>query len=295
MQINIEKLAQQFNIPGKVSIVTGQGGLTKINAVTNSSTAEIYLHGAHLTSFQKDGKQLIWLSPNAEFLPQKAIRGGIPICWPWFGKKPDNPALPQHGFARISNFDILETNTDDEGNVSIVLSLESGDRPLSMFPYKFELRIKFVIGSQLSVSLTTYNRSDTSFKITEAIHTYFQVEDIRQTILSGLNGITHYDQLAGKDFTQAGEVFFMEETDAIYQKTENELLIKEAGKVSARIAQQNANSTVVWNPWVEKSKSMTDFPNEGYLNMLCVEAANTGEGIELPPGSSHTMTQVISD
>jgi len=294
MQIS-KQLAERFNIPGKVTIGLGKGGQTKISINSKEFSAEIYLHGAHLTSYQKAGKEIIWLSPNAEFLPQKAIRGGIPICWPWFGKNPNDTTLPQHGFARISNFDIKEINEDEDGKISITLFLESGKRPLSMFPYRFTLEVKFIIGEQLRVSLTTYNESGSSFKITEAIHSYFQVEDIRQTVLSGLNGVKHFDQLTEKHFTQAGEAFFMEETDAIYENSEVTLQIKEAGNVSTNIAQNNANSTVVWNPWTEKSKGMADFPNEGYLNMLCVEAANTGLGIEILPGSSHTITQIISD
>ena len=290
---NIELLDQGFGVSGKVKFSLGKGNLPKICIFTKKSSAEIYLHGAHLTSFKTLGRELIWLSPNAEFQNDKAIRGGVPICWPWFGKHPQNSTLPQHGFARLSNFEVSQAFEDELENIVIVLSLESGNKPLSMFPYQFRLEIKFVIGENLEVSLTTMNQGNESFRITEAIHTYFQVTDIRQTAVNGLDKVSYFDQLEQTSYTHAGNLFFIEETDNIFSSPEQPLQILEAGENIASINQHGANSTIIWNPWIDKSRQMRDFPNQGYLNMLCIEAANTDEGVLIQPGKQHTITQII--
>ncbi len=290
MSAEVDKLNESLSINDKVEFRLGKGGLKKIHITNKMSDAEIYLHGAHLTSYKFAKRELIWLSPNAEFQNDKAIRGGIPICWPWFGKHPQNASLPQHGFARLSNFEVSQVFEDECENIVIILSLESGKKPLSMFPYQFRLEVKFVIGDNLEISLTTINQGNVSFRVTEAIHTYFQVADIRQTVVSGLDKVDYFDQLEQTSYTHAGQLFFIEETDNIFNSADQPLQIVEAGEVLSNINQRNANSTVIWNPWIEKSGV---FPNDGYLNMLCVEAANTEEGALVQSGKQHTIAQVI--
>lgn len=307
----LKQLNQQFAIKDKVEFISGVNQQVAIQINTNWSKAVIYLQGAHLTSFkvieehsnQQSYKELIWLSPLAYYQSGKAIRGGIPICWPWFGKVADKPELPQHGFARTSLFDVKQVVEMEDGNIQIILILENTQLSENLWPFQFNLQVIFIIGRELSIELKTTNTGDKAFCISEAIHSYFKVKNIHQTQLKGLEQSRYFDQLSQTSQQQHAALDFEQEVDRIYQ-TDGEsdcctLTVNQKFESSNDshetiiISQKNANSTVVWNPWTNKSRQMMDFPDQAFLEMLCVEAANTGQDILVQPGQSHSIYQVI--
>ena len=296
MNANIDALNATFGLDGKI-IFTENKGLVKLSAQTQFSKLECYLHGAHITSFvMNNAEDLLWLSPLALFEKGKAIRGGIPICWPWFGKHPSSSSLQQHGFARNSIFDVKATKELENGDLQIALVLTANEATMKVWPYHFSLELHITAGMSLSIELVTHNLDSKVFSVTEAIHSYFNVRDISNISLNGLQGCTYYDQLVDNDFVQTElSCQFTRETDRIYQAPVNEILVLQDKATKIRIKQEHGNAVVVWNPWVEKSKSMSDFPDNGFKNMLCVEAANARYSvIELAPGESHSIKQIIS-
>ncbi len=257
--------------------------------------AEVHLQGAHLTSYiPKAASEVLWLSPLAKFEKQIAIRGGIPICWPWFGKHPEYPQLAQHGFARNSRFKLSNLEQADDLSVTVTMTLSSSDITFEGFPYSFLLTVIFVIGESLSVELLTENCSNSPMPISQAIHSYFSVDDIVKTKLLGLSNHSYWDQLALKEGKQIdSELKFDQETDRIYQ-TSNAHLDVICDRHRIHIEQENENASVVWNPWENKSKLMSDFPDSGYKHMLCVEAAHAGERIFVAPGEQLSLKQCIT-
>ena len=291
-----DELNKTFGLGGKIQFST-KNRLTKLIATSKNSTLECYLQGAHITSFSpNDSAEILWLSPIARFEQGKAIRGGIPICWPWFGKHPIDSSLPQHGFARNSLFEIVQTTELDNGDLQIRLSMQTNEESLRLWPFKFKLSVIITVGASLSIELKTENTDSQNITITEAIHSYFAIKDISTTQLQGLENTSYYDQLLDSDALQANSpVEFTQEVDCIYRAPTNDLLILDDGTPKTKIQQAHGNAVVVWNPWIEKSKSMNDYPNNGYTKMLCVEAANTRYGsIDLSPGEHHSIKQIIT-
>jgi glucose-6-phosphate 1-epimerase len=296
MTSNVEALNNAFGLDGKINF-TENKGLVKLTAQTKFSKLECYLHGGHITSFAiNNAEELLWLSPMAIFAKGKAIRGGIPLCWPWFGKHPSGSSLQQHGFARNSIFDVKDTIELENGDLQIVLGLTANAATMELWPYHFSLELRITAGMSLSVELVTHNLDSKVFSVTEAIHSYFNVRDVSKIRLNGLQGSTYYDQLLDNYFVQTElNCTLSSDTDRIYQVPDNEILLLQDKAPNIRIEQEHGNAVVVWNPWIEKAKSMSDFPDNGYKNMLCVEAANARySAIELAPGNSHSIKQTIS-
>jgi glucose-6-phosphate 1-epimerase len=294
MKANLERLNKAFGLDGKIKFIE-DNNLIKLRVQNQYSQLECFLHGAHITSFKpNEGEELIWLSPLSNYKKGKAIRGGIPICWPWFGK-PENSSLQQHGFARNSLFDVHKTSELDNGEIELVLFLRANEESLQIWPYQFSLEVHITIGERLSIELITHNIDTKNFLLTEAIHTYFKVSDISALSLTGLQGATYYDQLLDMEsFQSEASLTFISETDRIYKAPDGDINIIQNKGPGIVIEQDHGGAVVVWNPWLEKSASMSDFPNDGYQTMVCVEAANTlYQTINLAPGSRHSIKQTI--
>lgn len=293
---NTDELNKTFGLGGKVRFIT-ENKLIKFIATSKTSVLEGYLQGAHVTSFiPNDCTEVLWLSPLAKFEQGKAIRGGIPICWPWFGKHPVNTSLSQHGFARNSLFEVVQTAELNNGDLQLTLAMQQSEESLRLWPYKFKLNLIITLGSSLSIELETKNTDTQIITLTEAIHSYFAIRDIATTQLQGLANTPYYDQLLETDSRQSNlTAEFTEEVDRIYRAPANDLFILREGLANTRLQQVHGNAVVVWNPWIEKSKSMGDFPDNGYTQMLCVEAANTRyASINLAPGECHSIKQIIT-
>lgn len=277
----------------KIHRLDNPSGLKVLKFETPKASLVFHLQGAHVTSFIPRGaSDLLWLSPMADFIPGKAIRGGIPVCWPWFGKH-SNTDLPQHGFARNSLFQLLDVQATAGDGVIITLELNSSDETQVMFPYAFNLKVELTLSTSLTIKLITTNLSDRPLPLSQAIHSYLNISNIHQIKLNGLAEYSFMDQLSGKTHKETrNSITFAEETDRIYHLNNAQLLVDDSTRRIV-IEQQGDNSTVVWNPWIDKSQRMSDFADDGYLEMLCIEAANTGNNLLLQPGDSYELSQTI--
>lgn len=247
--------------------------------------AKVALHGAHVMAWEPSttDSPVLYLSPDAVLREGKAIRGGIPICWPWFNAHPTDPSLPSHGFARtaIWHLDLAE---DDEEGVTLHLSFKHGN--LSAFA---AIRLGFT----LEVAVETTNLGDQPCSLSGALHTYLAVTDIDAVRISGLDGCRYLDTVGTPtERIQLGEVAFDQEVDRIYDHADDALL-DDGGRIIV-VEKEGSPSTVVWNPWIEKSKGLTDLPDDGYRHFVCIEAAISNErAIILAPGGSHTLRTTI--
>jgi len=261
-------LLQHLTIPGHLSLSAGHGGLTVAKVTTEWSTAEIYLNGAHVTSFQKNGESpLLFLSKESLFTPGKAIRGGVPIIFPWFGGREGHQA---HGFARTTEWSLEETSKQADGTVTLRFLL-----PENLFSCRVEYHV--TVGAELTLALTVTNPTEETVSYEGCLHTYFTVGSIDQVSVSGLNGGRYIDQLDGNVVkTESQEaVTFDAELDRIYLDTPAMLEILD-GSLKRKIILETTgcHSAVVWNPWIDKSQRMADFGNEEYRKMVCVESGN---------------------
>ncbi len=269
-------------------------GFVVANLTTPFATASIALQGAHVMTYQPAGQPpLIWLSKFAKFAPGKSIRGGVPVCWPWFGAHATDAKLPGHGFARTVPWDLVDARMLPDQRVRLVFELEQSDATRAQWPHASTVKNTITIGQELEVELATTNLGASPFELGQALHTYFEVGDIRQTTISGLEDCEFIDKVAGgARKTQQGAVNFTQETDRVYFGTRGHCEIRDPalGRTIV-ITSTGSRSTVVWNPWTEKADKMGDFGPDGHLAMVCVENANAVDDvIQLAPGATHRMT-----
>lgn len=271
-------------------------GFAYIEIQNKNAKAKVALQGGHLFHYQLQGKKpLLWLSEASSFTRGKAIRGGIPLCWPWFGQHSSDPELPQHGFARTAAFELGETNEIDDGTTALTLHLHHSPATLALWPYKFDLRLDLVVGNTLSVALTTRNCDTTPFTVSSALHSYFAVSHIDRVVVQGLAGKHYFDALTGEMQHQEGDLNIQAEVDRVYEET-GELLKLLDGKRRVSILPEGSQSTVVWNPWLEKSRRMADMNDDGYTTMLCIETANARQDARLlQPDAEQTLKVVLTE
>jgi glucose-6-phosphate 1-epimerase len=273
----------KFEIPDALTFEEGPGGLIFTNITTPTATARICLHGAHLTSFIPKGQEeVLWLSPDAIYHPDKAIRGGIPICWPWFSAHPSDPIQPSHGYARLSQWKIAVTSMPDPNTVEIQLTLPG-------------CSLKITVSDTLSLQLTTHNNTDAHITLTSALHTYLRISDISKIHVQGLDHTHYLDDVDGSKLkSQTSDVTIEQEVDRRYENTTSDILVHDQNR-TLRVTKTGSHSTVVWNPWSNRAAEIADMPDNGYQTMLCIEAANAGSDIiTLAPGASHTLGTEIS-
>lgn len=294
----IDRLNEQYGLHGHVHFAGGRGGMPRALIANDHADAEVYLHGAHVTAFAPRGEApVLWLSPDAVFTSGRAIRGGVPIVWPWFGPHGSDSTKPQHGFARNLQWQVAATRACADGSSEITLELTENEHTLALWPHPFRLEHTVRAGRGLSMVLTSHNTGDEPVSLGAALHSYFSIADITQARVEGLEECTYLDQLTSRIVKrQPGPVTFDREVDRIYFGAPRDRVIVDATAGRAvHVATTGSRSTVVWNPWVDKSRAMADFPDEGYRNMLCVEPANAGDDVRvLAPGEHHTLTATIS-
>lgn len=276
----------------------GGGGLPCLEVRGKLADARIYLYGAHITHFQPRGqKPVLFLSRESHFHPGKPIRGGVPVCWPWFGAKAGNPNAPSHGFARLQTWEVTSIATLPGEQIEIILQLLPGDLARALGYKHFELEMRVVVGTTLTMTLTSRNTGTSPLLINEALHSYFQVGDITRTTLTGLQGATYMDKTqAMQRFTQKeAALTFAGETDRHFINTAAETVIHDPAMGRRIVIGKGvSDTTVVWNPWVDKAEAMADFGDEEWKTMLCVETANAADNaITLQPGQSHAMQAII--
>lgn len=291
----VEQLNHQFAIKNHVEFTQGKGNLPLISVSTPQATARISLHGGQVLSYQpvNAGHDLLFVSNNAFFQAGKAIKGGAPICWPWFAAHPDNDSLPFHGLVRNQPWQLESTEYRDNGDVQIILMFKDTEQTLQSWPYSFELKEVITIGENLAIELITTNTSTQTFPITQAIHTYFSVGDITQVQVTGLENKTYLDKVEQfTENTQAGPIHFNQEVDRIYQHIDKPVLIEDkAWRRRIHISHTGSTTCVVWNPWIDISRRSQDLQDDDYQHFVCVETANAaGDVIMILPGNSHTLS-----
>lgn len=295
--MNLEALQSEFGSE-TVKFKTGAGNLTFLAIKNKAAEAEICLHGAHITRYIPAGQlPVLWMSEKSWFEANKPIRGGVPVCWPYFGPAAD-PAYPAHGFARLSDWRVARVEAK-EAVTRVVLALAPGDVSAVPVSFAFELEMEFVIGATLELTLRMKNCSAEAQTITAALHTYFNVKAAEEIAIGGLDGVVYDERVVGGEKSgcvQKGDIRIDREIDRIYLGTAGAVEICDPGfGRTIRVEKSGSNSTVVWNPWVRKSKAMTDFGDEEYHTMVCVETVNAAaDRRTLLPGGTHALTQKIS-
>lgn len=292
-------LNKRYAIANHVQFKEGEGGLIMAEVANAHSTARIALQGAHLMTWQPHGQEpVIWLSKFAKFAPGKSIRGGVPICWPWFGAHATESKFPGHGFARTVMWEVLETRELPENATFIRCGLIETDATRAQWPYPCSVQVEFTIGKTLRVELVTRNIGTHPFTLGEALHTYFHISDVGQMTIRGLENSEYMDKAGGASVLrkQLNGIKIESEVDRVYLNTTADCIIKDSGlKRAIRIAKQGSHSTVVWNPWTEKADKMGDFGPEGHRGMVCVESANALESVvNVAPGTSHHLAVLYS-
>jgi D-hexose-6-phosphate mutarotase len=278
----------------------GGGGLPLIRVSAAQGEAEIYLHGAHVTAFRPRGQEpVLFMSGKSLFQPGKPIRGGVPICFPWFGAKPDDPAAGQHGFARLREWSIQSATAAEDATILLTLALESDDQTRKAWPHDFSARYHVLVGPTLRLRLEVTNRDRAPVRYEDALHSYFAVGDVRETAVNGLDGVDYLDRAAGANGarkTQRGPVRFEGDVDRLYLDTTGPCTIDDP--IQDRkilIAKSGSRATVVWNPHIAKAKAMADFGDDEWPGMCCVETANANScAVELAPGQTHVTETIIS-
>lgn len=276
------------------SVTTSQAGLASLAVDNRHGRARIFLQGAHVAEWRPVGAdEGLWLSVRSLFAPGKPIRGGIPICFPWFGPHPSRPDLPAHGFARVMDWTVNAARDLPDGRTRIELGLTSSPQTEAQWPHRFTATYAVTVGTQLELELSVRNDDGAPFKFEEALHTYLSVGDVRRSTVNGLQGARYVDKTDGgaRKVDEASAVTFAEETDRLYLGTEATCTLADAslGR-EITVAKAGSRSTVVWNPWIAKAARMGDFGDHEWTGMACVETANASEdGVELAPGQSHRL------
>lgn len=290
--MDIDALNAEYGIPGTLRLIPGRGALPMIEIENGLASALISLHAGQILSYRPANatQDLLFLSERAYFAPGKAIKGGVPICWPWFGADPEGGGRPAHGFVRGLPWTLLATRSLDKGPTRVTLGIADDASTRAQWPHRFNLALEVTVGDTLGVELITRNLEDRPFSITQALHTYFHVGDATRARVLGLAGCRYIDKAAnGRDavITQEGPVTFSEEVNRIYQSVPDVLWIEDPtlGR-RLRITSRHSATCIVWNPWIETARAMADLDDEDYRVMVCVETANAAdEVIEVPAGS----------
>jgi len=277
-------------------MITGkklENGFEYIEVKNSKACANIALQGAHIFHYgRKDEEPLLWLSSLSDFELGKPIRGGVPICWPSFGM--NNPNLPQHGFARTFMFELVDCVEIDANTSEVKLRLSESKESFLFWPYKFELEVKIRIGETLEISLTTTNKDEKSFTLTSALHSYFNVSDIDNITIKGLQNKPYLNALTGKTQLQKGEIGIHVEFDCVYQEVDEEIILQDKER-EIHIKNEGSASVVVWNPWREKCARMSGMSAQAYKEFVCIESANAFDDFKiLAQNESHTLKATLS-
>jgi glucose-6-phosphate 1-epimerase len=288
---------RRFEIPGTAVIVWGNGGLPKVRITTPQVTAEMYLHGAHITSWKPaDGEEVLFLSSQSRWEPGHAIRGGVPISFPWFADKADDSKAPAHGFVRTKSWQ-LEAITQAADGVTVSMFTESDENTRRWWPAEFRLNYRATFGPELRLELVATNTGETAMRFEEALHAYHSVENILKTRVGGLDTVQYIDKTdSNRKKVQQGEIAIVSETDRVYLNTSDAIQLEDPFmRRCTRVAKENSRTTVVWNPWVQKARSLSDLADDEWMQMICIETSNVSDfAVELAPGQQHKMTAHVS-
>ena len=290
------RLNEQFGLAGVMEFRAAACGMIYASVTTPRAAATVYLQGAHITAWQPAGHSpVLFLSRRAEFAPGKAIRGGVPISFPWFAARHDGKPGPSHGFARIQNWTVaFAALAGDDLHLTFTLGPTELSRSLGYDG--FRLAYQLVIGRALSLQLTVANEAASPLVFEEALHTYYAVADVREASVTGLDGVTYLDKPDhSRPKVQEGAVTFSGETDRLYLDTAGACVLEDvAGERRITVSKTNSNSTVVWNPWETGARKLPDLGPSEWQEFVAVETVNAAKNaVTLAPGETHTMEMLV--
>jgi glucose-6-phosphate 1-epimerase len=296
MEGAITQSNRQFEIPATAQLVEGNGGLAKVRITSPEVEGEMYLHGAHVTSWKPAGAaEVLFVSTQSRWENGHAIRGGVPICFPWFGDKADDPKAPAHGFVRTQAWQ-LESIVHVGGAVTVSMFIESNEGTRRWWPAEFRLVHRVTFGSELSLELVVTNTGKTSLRFEEALHAYHRVGNIENARVRGLDTVHYIDKTDSyRKKMQHGEIAIASETDRVYLNTAGAIELEDPVlHRRTRLTKENSRTTVVWNPWVDKARSLSDFADDEWMKMICIETSNVSDfAVDLAPGQQHKMKALV--
>ena len=273
-----------------------------------SDTAELLVaqQGAQILSYQRLGEPpLLWLSEQAIFKQGKSVRAGVPVCWPWFGNLKRNPSAvqamygaeeaPAHGLVRGRDWQLLGIEGSGD-SVRVEFTLPDTQGNLPGWPHNVELTLTIVMAEQLSITLSSYNLDNVPVTISQALHSYFAVSDVREVTVEGVDSLAYIETLANwEQRTQQGDLGFAGETDRIYLQAPEQLsIVDPAWNRRIRLTSSGSRSAVIWNPWVGRAAELPDMADDGWQRMLCIETANVWDDVvTLAPGATHSLSLKI--
>ncbi|HWY45624.1 MAG TPA: D-hexose-6-phosphate mutarotase [Candidatus Sulfotelmatobacter sp.] len=296
MEGAIAELDYRFGIPGIAQVVEGNGGLPKVRVTSPEAIGEMYLHGAHVTSWKPaTTEEVLFLSSQSRWEQGHAIRGGVPICFPWFGGKADDPHAPAHGFVRTKAWQ-LESITQAGDGVTVSMFTESNEDTKRWWPAEFRLAHRVTFGAELRHELVVTNVGRTSLRFEEALHAYYRVGNVEKTGVRGLDAVHYFDKTdSNREKLQQGEIAIVSETDRVYLNTRD--AIEMGDPVLGRrilVTKENSRTTVVWDPWVQKAHLLSDFADDEWKQMICVETSNVSDfAVDLAPGQQHKIKALV--
>ena len=289
---------RRFEIPGTAVFTDHPGGLVALEITAPGATGRLFLHGAHVTDWQpKGGDPVLFMSSGSHFAPAKAIRGGVPLIFPWFGARAGDAKAPQHGFARTASWAVESIGASPDQSIAVVLRLDDSGQTRASWPFAFTARFRVTFGSTLTMALEVENRSGEPIQFEEALHTYLVVSDVQKVAVRGLEDTEFIDKVDATARKRLGSdpLTFTGETDRVFLNTTATCTLEDPGYRRRIVVEKSgSNSTVVWNPWIAKAKAMADFGDDEWPRMLCIETANADENaVTLTPGATHTMAAMV--
>jgi glucose-6-phosphate 1-epimerase len=295
--MNAQELAAKFGIRDVLGFAE-EGGLAKATVSLDGMQGELFLQGATITGWQPKGERpVIFTSPNVIFAPGTAVRGGIPIIFPWFGPNRREPKAPQHGFVRAAPWQLDSVERSGPGELTMQLSITAAEATSPFWPEPFRAVYAVSFGKTLAVTLAVQNRAGHEIVFEEALHTYFAVSDVAKVSVSGLGGTTYIDKVDGaqRKTQDSAPIKLSGETDRVYLGTPRQVAIDDPEwRRKIVIEKDGAASTIVWNPWTEKAAAMKDLGANAWPGMVCVETGNAADNeVRLAAGGEHRMSTRI--
>lgn len=284
-----------MDLPAGLSLVDTP--MRGIKVDTDLCTGLVFEHGAHVVEWTpKSAKHpVLWMSEKSDYADDKPIRGGVPVIYPWFGGGKDGDQQPGHGFARLGHWRLVEASVTERGAAHLVFRLgdTAGLPGVERYP-KTSVEMHISLGAAFQQSLVVVAGKE-PIEFEDGLHTYFAVGDINKVSVVGLDGETYTNNLNGERIVQDGPITFDAETDIRFDSVKNPRIIDDEWGREISIAKAGSKSTVVWNPWVDKSAAMPDFGDDEWPGMVCVEAANARDmDVHLKPGERHMLSQVVT-
>lgn len=285
------QLMQRFAVENHLAFVE-QGELQIAELTSEAGKVRVALQGAQVLEWTPTGEStpVIWVSDAAVYQTGKGVRGGVPVCWPWFGA--GDAGKPAHGFVRTKLWSVAASGVNETGPW-LRLTTSDDEASRALWHHQFNLSLTVTLGKSLHIALTTDNTGASEFSISEALHTYFAIGDVDKVRVTGLDHTHYLDKVLGMSrHQQVGDVTIAGEVDRIYVDTTAEVSIVDSALARRiDIRKTHASATVVWNPGSEKEKGFADMREGDYRRMLCVESGTAGgDLVTIPAGEAHTLS-----